>query len=65
MKVTNAILDRFVTKTKSLKYKLTKGNHAHHQFDDEIEDDFSQTKSQGATEYLSVKAKLTRSYKPL
>ena len=65
MKVTNSILNSFVTKTKSLKYKLTKGNHAHHQFDDEIEDDFSQTKSQGATEYLSVKAKLTRSYKPL
>ena len=65
MKVTNAILNSFVTKTKSLKYKLTKGNHAHHQFDDEIEDDFSQTKNQGCTEYLSVKAKLTRSYKPL
>ena len=38
MKVTNSILNKVVTKTKSLKYKLTKGNHAHHQFDDDIED---------------------------
>jgi len=66
MKVTNSILNKVVTKTKSLKYKLTKGNHAHHQFDDDIEDDFIQAnKKQGGTEYLSVKAKLTRSYKPL
>ena len=65
MKVTNSILNKVVTKTKSLKYKLTKGNQAHHQFDDENEDDFRQAKNQGGSEYLSVKAKLTRSYKPL
>ena len=65
MKVTNSILNKIATKTKSLKYKLTKGNNAHREFEDESDDDFGQTKNQGSTEYLSVKAKFTRSYKPL
>ena len=65
MKVTNSILNQLVTKTKSLKYKLTKGNNAHHEFEDENDGDCRQPKRQGSIEYLSVKAKLSRTYKPL
>ena len=65
MKVTNSIFNKLATKTKSLKYKLTKGNNAHHEFEDESDDDIRLSKNPGSTEFLSVKAKFSRSYKPL